>query len=247
MKIKLLQYKSLVVFCICVLVFISVSYSQESGDFYSKSKYDTLLLKANGLPMLLKDVKTNSTLQYERLAAYIFHRIINQYRVSKKLKPLAWDDRLWLAARNHNIYLTHSNLRSENAHVQIKGKRFFTGVDFLDRIKYVFSEKSVGEMEGSGENIHSVGGGWILGLEDAAVCGADYSLHSWKHSHGHNLNMLDKRHLSHGTSFYIFNIGDSFYIFATSVFSSSKSGSKTIVIDWSVSLAKKYAHYKGKR
>jgi hypothetical protein len=247
MKTNDSHYKPLIVSCICVFLFIYASYSQETGRFYSKSKYDTLLLKANDLPMLLKDVKTNSTLQYERLAAFVFHRIINQYRVSKKLKPLAWDDRLWLAARNHNIYLTHSNLRSENAHVQIKGKRFFTGVDFLDRIKYVFSEKSVGETEGSGENIVSNSGGWILGLEDCAIWDPEYALQSWKHSPGHNLNMLDKRHISHGTSFYIFNRGDSFYIFATSVFSNCKSGSKPIVIDWDVSLAKKYAHYKGKR
>lgn len=229
---------------------ISVSYSQELGDFYSKSKYDTLLLKANDLPRLLKDVKTNRTLQYERLAAYCFHRIINQYRVSKKLKPLTWDDRLWLAARNHNIYLEYGNNHHINHH-EIKNRPFFTGVTFQNRIYYVCNDSNVSN-SGGGENIY-----WeplnlkILDLKDIeylAINIAEKSFNGWKSSSGHNFNMLRENNKSHGTSFYIIGKGSNIWrAYGTTVFSGDSLRRKPIVIDWSVSLAKKYANYKGKK
>jgi uncharacterized protein YkwD len=97
------------------------------------SKY-AQILREGDISRILNDIKNSPDLQLERLAAYFFHQRINKYRLENGLTTLYWDDRMWLAARNHNLYLWKLNALT---HDEVKTKTFFTGNKPWDRIQFV--------------------------------------------------------------------------------------------------------------
>jgi uncharacterized protein YkwD len=181
---------------------------------------------------LLELSKFNKELQLERMTSLVFHNMINEYRVSKKLKTLFWDEKLWLAARNHNLYLI--NCSRQLTHTEVEKCGFFTGRYPEDRVDFV-THNSRDFTNAGYENCHLSGFlssidqsdleldeidsflelTWEEMLEKARVSAQD-AFDGWRESMGHNLNMLNSDHLTHGTSFVL---GRTNYVmFATSVF-----------------------------
>ena len=134
----------------------------------------------------------------ERLAAYYFHQKLNEYRKSKRLKPLFWNEALWLASQNQAMWLIRNN---KFEHVQKAGTPLFTGKTPQDRLNYVTggSRKYVF----SGENILYNSNATGESMEAAAHKIADASFLQWKNSPDHNENMLFKDSYAHGTAFVI--------------------------------------------
>lgn len=191
-----------------------------------KGKYEDVLLKRGDISRMLNDVKNDKYLQFERLSSYFFHQLINEHRVKNNLSWLYWDDCLWIAARNHNVYMANNVF----SHHEKEGLKYFSGKDAPDRVNYVCSNIIC-----SGENIYSSSWRSVTDVEQDAKNIAIGAFDSWKKSYGHNRNMLFNKSFTHGTSFY-FSGG---YIHATTVFAYSvKSGNQEVVIHWDAELAK---------
>ncbi len=195
-----------------------LSFSQIQGTIK-----DTIYKEAD-FYVFLKNIKIDSLLQLERMTSFHFHQLINQYRASKGKKTIYWDDKLWLAARNHNIYLLKNN--KNLSHSESNSKSYFTGSLPENRVDYV--TYSSGEYKFDGFENCAVSGEMAPGSIDIkaykldstkdfielAKSSAEYMFELWKSSPGHNSNMLDPEHLAHGTSF----VFGEFAEYATSVF-----------------------------
>lgn len=201
----------------------------------NKTNFDTSfdnIYKQDKLNEILHELPNNKELQFERLLAYFFHQRINQYRFEKGLTTLYWDDRMWLAARNHNLYQWKLQQLS---HDEIKGKPFFTGIKSWDRIQYVTSNKF--KLDYYAENCLFYTDEFYSFETDDAIQMANRAFEQWKKSPGHNTNMLDPKHFAHGTSFII--KGD--YLYATTNFGNASDFIENeISITWNDSLAKLY-------
>ncbi len=168
------------------------------------------LYKEGDLQALFSGINEDKLLQIERMAAYEFHQLINVYRQSKKLKTLYWDDKLWLAARNHSVYLIQ-NCKSLT-HTESAAKTYFTGKEPSDRMDYVTygsKEYAFGGFENCAVSGEMVPESALKSLPqeitwaemvELARGTASEMFELWKHSPGHNTNMLEKEHLAHGTS-----------------------------------------------
>lgn len=159
---------------------------------------------------LLEGIEKDKMLQLERMTALVFHHTLNEYRAQKGKKTIFWDDKLWLAARNHNIYLfTYNKSLSHNQ--SKKGDRF-TGRGPEDRVYYVtygsrdhtmtgFENCAVsGEMSPGPIDLNYSGSLTYTEMLEQAKYDAANMFDLWKNSSGHNQNMLDAEHLAHGTS-----------------------------------------------
>jgi len=165
------------------------------------------------LPELLKLADIDSIQKIERLAALKFHDLINLYRKTNKLDTLCWDEALWVACRNHNIWMASN---SELSHSEKSGTKNFTGSRPEDRYIYATAEK--GKSSWSGENAlynYSDHGNTIEKISNNI---AIQSFEQWKRSPGHNSNMLGLSHKSHGVSFYLSKEGR---VYGTDLFASS--------------------------
>jgi len=92
-----------------------------------------------------------------------------------------WDDKMWLAARNHNLYLWKLNALT---HDEVKTKNFFTGYKPWDRIQYVTYNNY--KMESYAENcLFYTNDYYICDAEDAIEM-ANRAFEQWKNSPGHN-------------------------------------------------------------
>jgi hypothetical protein len=177
------------------------------------------------IAVLLDNLENDPILQFEWLAAIHFHKLVNEYRNEMDRKSIHWNNSLWMAARNHNVYL----LRSLNtlSHWQSKEKSFFTGSQPENRVNFVTYES--GDFQGAGfENCYFRGKDLVLDRMDVnkvnaltvdqlnakAEKVANKAFEWWKQSKGHNKNMLNPDHLAHGTSFVFGQQG----IYATAVF-----------------------------
>jgi uncharacterized protein YkwD len=165
------------------------------------------------IPSLLKLAEKDSIQKIERLAALKFHKIINEYRRENKLDTIAWDEAMWLTCRNHNIWMGANNVLS---HDEKSGTNFFTGTEPGDRYKFTTNDKGKSQWSGenalynytkSGKNINEIGSNM-----------ASIAFEQWKHSPGHNKNMLGKRHQVHGLAFYLNKDGR---VYATDLFASN--------------------------
>ncbi|MCU0432649.1 MAG: CAP domain-containing protein [Bacteroidia bacterium] len=146
---------------------------------------------------VLKQSVTDSVMKTERLAALRFHRLINEYRRENKLDTLAFNDTLWLAARNHNIWMMANDYMG---HTEEKETPSFTGEDPGDRYEFVVNGN--GNCLWTGENcLYNFASGSTV--ESAAENIATASFSQWKSSPGHNANMLRDRHWQHGVAFSI--------------------------------------------
>lgn len=150
------------------------------------------------LKTILKNASLDSIQKIERLAAILFHDKINAHRVANGKNTLGWDDTLWLASRNHNMWMMAND---ELAHMQKAGTKSFSGVTPGDR--YDYAAKNKGKCSWSGENaLYNFSAGYGTIAKNAEHI-AEYSFQQWKNSPGHNNNMLNGSSRVHGVAFTI--------------------------------------------
>ena len=224
-----------IILCFCNLGSINAQEIWQPNIDTVKAKYENVILRESDLPKVLTDIPKDKILQVERLASYLFHQLLNQYRISNNIKPLEWDDRLWLAARNHNIYMANVEFGHEETN---KGSKYYTGRGFSGRVGFVMNSD---EYFPSTENIQYFYSNWlryyVVGLPEKSING-------WKTSPGHNANMLNGGFTSEGTSIYIDRKSENVY--GTTVFSFNPlENSKPITISWSTVLQEIYKNYTG--
>lgn len=147
---------------------------------------------------LLKKAEQDSIAQIERMAALEFHKLINQYRKENGLNTIEWNETLWIATQNHNLWMAKSGNLS---HHQTTTNKYYSGTSPGDRLRYAQAGNT--NFGWSGENAlynYSING---KSIEEIAKNIAKKSFVQWKNSKGHNENMLSKRHGSHGVAFKI--------------------------------------------
>lgn len=198
-----------------------------------KSKFNDKLLKKRDLPLVFSELKTDTMMQIERLAAFYFHQLINEYRIKNGKKWLLWDEELWLAARNHSLYITITF-----EHLEESYNKFQTGYWQDSRINWVRENRE--RHDYNGENLcgFPFGSKNYYKIEEFAKYIAETALDSWKKSEGHNRNMLNFEHGKHATAF-VFD--DKQCILATSLFAFSYPDYKyeQIAISWDSEMAKR--------
>ena len=154
--------------------------------------------KADALNTIVKSAESDSIQYIERLAAFLFHQKLNAYRSSEQLNTVAWDDSLWLTARNHSQYM---NLNNQLGHDEKKTGTGYTGGSPGDR--YSFATNETGKAQWCGENAlynYSANGN---NVNDIAERIAQHSFEQWQASPGHNANMLYENMFIEGTAFII--------------------------------------------
>ena len=164
---------------------LSIMFSFESVAQKKELKY------ASDVANLKEQLKTDSILRFEYACALEFHKYLNDYRTSRKLKPLRWNDTLWVVAMNHGIYLNENDLFS---HEQIARKSLFSGVQPGNRYNFVVQSKQ--NIAGYGENLFMTS---FYNLNTPAHHALE-AFNAWKKSPGHNKNMLYKSFDEHGTA-----------------------------------------------
>ncbi|MCA6361833.1 MAG: CAP domain-containing protein [Bacteroidetes bacterium] len=185
------------------LFFFSANFviAQESLRFQT---VDMLRLRG-----VFKQTATDTVMKIERLAALKFHTLLNAYRRENKLDTLRFNDTLWLASRNHNIWMIANKQLS---HSEEKDTPSFTGEDPGDRYEFVAKDKA--NCSWTGENcLYNFSYGSTI--EKAADNIARSAISQWKASPGHNANMLRERHRQHGVAF---NIGEDGRCWGTDLF-----------------------------
>jgi uncharacterized protein YkwD len=168
-----------------LIVLLSIMISFESAGQNKELKY------ASDVGNLKEQLKSDTVLRFEYACAIEFHEYLNEYRISRKLKPLRWNDTLWVVAMNHGIYLNENDLFS---HQQIARKSIFSGVQPGNR--YDFVVKSKHSIAGYGENLFMTS----FYNQNTPSQHALEAFNAWKKSPGHNKNMLNKLFDEHGTA-----------------------------------------------
>jgi hypothetical protein len=163
----------------------SILFSFESACQKKSLKY------ASDVANLKEQLKTDSALRFEYSCAMKFHEHLNDYRKSRNLKTLRWNDTLWVVAMNHGIYLNENDLFS---HQQIARKSLFSGVQPGNR--YDFAVKSKHYIAGYGENLFMTS----IDYKNSSDQYALEAFNAWKKSPGHNKNMLYKSFDEHGSA-----------------------------------------------
>lgn len=160
-------------------------------------------VSAQGPPFRLKSASQliekstqDSIAMIERLSAYYFHGIMNDYRVSKGKKRVLWSDELWLVCLNHNHWMVQQDKLShtENNTAESSGR------DPGDRIEFVnpntilswCGENCLYNYDSQGETV-----------EEIAYTIASESFQQWKESPGHNENMIASSARIQGVAFQI--------------------------------------------
>lgn len=159
--------------------------------------------------------KADSLRKIERLASIEFHRILNKHRAAQNIAQLGWDDTLWAACHNHNVWMMQNgNLN----HHEKKGTSGFTGDGPGER--YVYAAKGGAHRSWSGENClynYSADGSTVTEIARSI---AVYSFNQWKNSPGHNRNMFNPNSRVHGVAFLL----DDGKVWATDLFASGGEG-----------------------
>jgi uncharacterized protein YkwD len=222
-----------------LLFTMNMLYSQEiwqSSLQKLTSDYEKKILTKADLPQVYKDIPNDTLLQIERLTSYLFLKLINQYRQENGLNSLKWDENLWLAARNHNVYMAEESSfgHSENN----INSPYFTGKQSINRANYIESNYI-----GVGENCcypH------INYLRFYIVNIVEESIESWKNSPGHNENMLNPDYYATGVSFYL-DIKNH-QVYGTNVFTKDKHIKTQILsLPWNPILETIYENYHGEK
>jgi uncharacterized protein YkwD len=165
--------------------------------------------KTDALNSIINGSQTDSIQYIERLTAYLFHQKLNSYRKAEGLNEVAWDDSLWLACRNHSLWMDANDLLSHDEKTGTKG---FSGTSPGDRYAFATGEK--GKAQWCGENAlynYSAHGGNVNEIAERV---AQHSFEQWQASPGHNANMLYGSMYMEGTAFIL--SGDQ--VWATSLF-----------------------------
>jgi len=156
------------------------------GQISTYSQLGALLLKA----------QSDSIQKVERNAALKFHKTLNAYRKKNKLDTIGWDESMWLACRNHCIWMATNRVLE---HTQKTKTKNYTGSEPGDRYKYVTSGK--GKSQWSGENALYNFDHEGRTANEIATHVAKNAFEQWKNSEGHNENMLGKAHKVHSVAF----------------------------------------------
>lgn len=152
---------------------------------YSR-KIFSQIYTANQWYLVTKKIENDSIFSIERLAAFKFHVKINKYRNDNELPSLKWDEALWLAARNHTVWM---NLHNNLMHSEMVNTKYFSGETPNDRIAYVFG--SVNHSRFTGENALYNFSAFGKTINEIAENISEESFNDWKNSTGHNKNMLE--------------------------------------------------------
>ena len=147
---------------------------------------------------LLKKAEQDSIAQIERMAALEFHKLINQYRKENGLNTIEWNETLWIATQNHNLWMANTGKLS---HHQTTNNKYYSGTSPGERLRYAQGDNT--NFGWSGENALYNYSNFGNTKEEIAQNIAKKSFIQWKNSKGHNENMLSKRHGSHGVAFKI--------------------------------------------
>ena len=180
--------------------------------------------KSESIPLLIAKTSTDSVACLERMTAYYFHIIINNYRKEKRLEPLNWNDTLWIAAKNHSLWMSNQD---DLTHSETANTPYFTGSGVGDRVLYASSGNK--NLRWGAEN--AMYSSYVKG-KDISAMALDFAkdaFEQWKGSSGHNQNMLKKNCRSHGVAFIIVP-GT---IWATDVF--TFNGSENLTIEFPTS------------
>lgn len=180
-----------------ILFFICISCLATVNGQQKQSK--TTLMTIDDLQSFISLSKTDSIVKLERLTAQYFHDILNEYRQKKKRERLSWDDTLWLAARNHAVWMMKNDKVS---HIQSTSSKAFTGKNYKDRIAYVLKEKV--SFNATGENaLYNSNSGKSKHIDLWAKELASICFNQWKNSKDHHENMIQKLFNSHGMAIII--------------------------------------------
>lgn len=147
------------------------------------------------LPELLANKFEGQSQAIERAAALEFHKLINQYRSENLLPPLVWDDTIWVAAKNHSLWMRFNTRLSHHE----TNSMLFTGKNPEDRYYFVTEGKPTVSI--NGENILLNFSCKGQNVEQTALNIAKESFEQWKSSAGHNENMLSPGFIRHGVAF----------------------------------------------
>lgn len=172
------------------------------------------IFQTSQLAAVIKKCNTDSVEKTERLAALKFHKLINKYRKENKIDTLAWDDTLWLASRNHTIWMGEN---AKLSHTQTENTKYFTGKGPGDRYNYATANK--GGSSWSGENALYNYNDAGSSVEEISETMANAAFRQWKDSPGHDQNMRAPQSHSHGVAFYLEPDGP---VWATDLFSYKK-------------------------
>lgn len=154
----------------------------------------------NDLNKLFEQADKDEKTKIERIAAIEFHKLLNEYRKTKGKDTLFFDETLWIASRNHCLYMTERNVLKHTEAKGDKKSKVFTGKEPGDRYNYATGGNA--EYNWSGENALYNFSGNGDDYEQKAIDIAQQSLEQWKNSPGHNANMLGN-HVFEGTAFII--------------------------------------------
>ncbi len=147
------------------------------------------------LKLLIERSNEEKTTTIERTAALEFHKLLNEYRTENALPILAWDDTLWLAAKNHSLWMRYNRKLSHKE----TNTPLFTGKTPDDRYYFVTEGKPTVSV--NGENILLNFSCKGKNVEETALNIARESFEQWKSSPGHNENMLSQGFIRHGVAF----------------------------------------------
>ena len=179
---------------------------------YAQNYATDTIYREEDLKWILDGIAEDKNLQLERMTSLAFHQLLNEYRVKNGEKTLYWDDKIWMAARNHSIYM-HVTL-GDLMHNESEDDYLFTGVNPEDRVNYVTYYSNEYRLTGF-ENIAATSINDLVPgpvdrnyaqdlnwdeLVEMAKNEAAEMFNLWKNSSGHNANMLDSDNLAHGTS-----------------------------------------------
>lgn len=180
------------------------------------SQWNSKPSRIDDLKQLKLSVLTDSMLRIDYLISLKFHELLNIHRKVNKTHELIWDDTLWLASRNHNLWMEKDNQLS---HIETNVSPFFTGKTPGER--HVFITNSTKRSDWCGENCLYISSASHKLSSDTVYINhvATSVFQTWKTSDGHNKNMLSNQALRHGASVYHAKDGR---IWATDLFAYSK-------------------------
>jgi uncharacterized protein YkwD len=161
------------------------------------------------LPIIKSLSDKDSIHKIEYLSSLKLHQKINDYRNSKNLQTLEWNDTFWIASINHSIYMLKNDSLT---HIQSEKSNLFTGIDAGNRIQFAYKE--IKRPAWSGENClyHYAAKG--NSIEEIANNIANKSFQLWRDSQGHHKNILRPESQIHAVAFKI----QGKKVFGTSVF-----------------------------
>lgn len=175
--------------------------------------------KAESIPTLIAKSSNDSIACIERMAAYYFHRILNNYRKEKGLVELHWNDTLWIAGMNHSLWM---NRQHELTHTERAKTWYYTGRHVDERVLYASNGNE--HLHWSAENALYNSSTKGKDISTIALNMAKHAFEQWKGSPGHKKNMLKESSRSHGVAFVI----STEHIWVTDVFAFNGHGHSKI-------------------